>query len=129
MPSDRVRLVLLALAAIQLATAAAIIVAPGAFYDAVANFGARDDHLLRDNAAFPLASALLLWLAVERTSWREPVLLLVWLQYVVHAANHVIDIGAAEPGWVGPVDVASLAAVGALGAWAWRQAASGTVAA
>jgi uncharacterized protein YjeT (DUF2065 family) len=104
---------LVALAAAQLVQGLLLALAPGAFYDAIANFGARNDHDLRDMAAFYLASAVVLAVAASRPSWRAPVLALVGLQFVLHAVNHLLDSGVADPSWVGPFDTVSLA-LGAL---------------
>jgi hypothetical protein len=99
----------LALAAVQLVNGLLLAAAPGRFYDAIADFGPRNDHDLRDMAAFYLASALVLALAASRPSWRAPVLALVGLQFALHALNHLLDVGGAHPGWVGPLDLATLA--------------------
>jgi hypothetical protein len=115
---------LLALAGAQLATGAVLALAPGAFYDAVANFGARNDHDLRDMAAFYVASAVVLAVAAGRPSWRAPVLALVGLQYALHAVNHLVDAGGSDPGWVGPFDLVTLAA-GALLVLALYRSAAG----
>jgi hypothetical protein len=104
---------LMALAAAQLVQGLLLALAPGAFYDALANFGARNDHDLRDMAAFYLASSVVLAVAASRPSWRAPALALVGLQFVLHAINHLLDSGDADPSWVGPFDTVSLA-VGAL---------------
>ena len=98
-----------ALAGVQLVIGLAQVVAPGSFYDAVANFGPRNDHFLRDVASYYLASAVALAIAATRPSWRAPVLALVGVQYVLHTIGHVFDSGKADPSWVGPVDVATLA--------------------
>jgi hypothetical protein len=105
---------LIALAVTNLVLGLWLAFAPGAFYDALANFGARDDHFLRDNAMFYLAAAPTLALAVSRPSWRAPVLAVVGLQYGLHAINHLVDIGDADPSWVGPFDFVSLALGAAL---------------
>jgi hypothetical protein len=99
---------LLAFAAASLVQGLILALAPGAFYDAIAGFGPRNDHFLRDNAAFYLAAAPALAIAAGRPSWRAPVLALVTLQFVLHALNHLADIGDADPSWVGPFDFASL---------------------
>ena len=46
-----------ALAGVQAVIGLAQVLAPGSFYDAVANFGPRNDHFLRDVASYYLASA------------------------------------------------------------------------
>ena len=48
-------------------------------------------------------------LAARRPSWRAPALALVGLQYALHALNHLLDVGDADPSWVGPFDLVSLA--------------------
>jgi hypothetical protein len=113
----------LAVAGAQLATGAILALAPGAFYDAVANFGARNDHDLRDMAAFYVASAVVLAIAAGRPSWRAPVLALVGLQYALHALNHLVDAGGSDPGWVGPLDLVTLAAGAVLVLALYRSAA------
>jgi hypothetical protein len=99
----------LAVAGVQLITGLALALTPGAFYDAVADFGPRNEHDLRDMAAFYLASAVVLAIAAGRPSWRVPALALVGLQFALHAVNHLIDVGDADPSWVGPLDLATLA--------------------
>jgi hypothetical protein len=99
----------LAVAGVQLVTGLLLALAPGAFYDALADFGPRNDHDLRDMAAYYLASAVALAIAAGRPSWRAPVLALVGLQFGLHALNHLVDVGKADPGWVGPLDLAMLA--------------------
>jgi hypothetical protein len=37
-----------------------------------------------------------------------PVLWLAVLQYLLHVVNHLVDVGNAEPSWVGPIDVLAL---------------------
>jgi hypothetical protein len=51
--------------------------------------------------------------AAQRPSWRAPALALVGLQFALHALNHLLDVGDADPGWIGPFDLATLA-LGAL---------------
>lgn len=111
-----------ALASMQAVIGLAQVLAPGSFYDAVANFGARDDHLMRDVASYYLAAAFALAVAARRPAWRAPVLALVGVQYVLHAIGHVADAGRAEPAWVGPFDVAALAIGVVLIAGLYREA-------
>ena len=113
---------LLALAAVQLITGLALALTPGAFYDAIADFGPRNEHDLRDMAAFYVASAVVLGVAAQRPSWRAPALALVGLQFALHAVNHLVDVGDADPSWVGPFDLIALVA-GALLIWALFRAA------
>src|SRR3954471_755652 len=113
---------LLALAGVQLLTGLWLAIAPGAFYDALADFGPRNEHDLRDMASFYVASAVVLAVAAGRPSWRAPALALVGLQFALHALNHLVDVADADPGWVGPFDLLSLAA-GTLLIWALYRAA------
>jgi hypothetical protein len=114
---------LLGLAGVQLVTGLLLAFAPGAFYDAIADFGPRNEHDLRDMAAFYLASAVVLGVAARRPLWRAPALALVGLQFALHAINHLVDIGDADPSWVGPFDAATLAAGTLLVALLYRAAA------
>jgi hypothetical protein len=107
----------------QLGLGALMAVAPGTFFDAVADFGTRNDHFLRDMATFYLALGVVLLVAVDRPAWRAPVLALGALQYGLHALNHLLDIADADPGWVGPFDFLSLAVVAGLFLYALRTAA------
>jgi hypothetical protein len=113
----------LALAAVQLVQGLLLAFASGAFYDAVADFGPRNDHDLRDMSAFYLASAAVLAVAAARPSWRAPALALVGLQFALHAVNHLVDVGDGDPGWVGPLDVVTLALGALVIGWLYRAAA------
>lgn len=114
---DPLRPALQALAIVQAVIGLAQAFAPGWFYDTLANFGARSDHMLRDVATYYLASAVALWIAASRRSWRVPVLTVVLVQYVLHSLNHLLDVGKADPGWVGPADAISLIAIAAGLGW------------
>jgi hypothetical protein len=111
-----------ALAGVQLLLGLFQAAAPGRFYDAIADFGARNDHFLRDVATYYLASGLALAIAARRPSWRAPVLAVVGLQYALHTLNHLLDVGDADPSWVGPFDFVSLAIGTALIGWLYREA-------
>jgi hypothetical protein len=91
--------------------------APGFFYDHVGPYGARNDHYMGDTATFYLALAVLAFGAARRPSWRVPVLLLAVLQGGLHTINHLIDIGHAHPGYLGPLNFGSLLATTALLVW------------
>jgi hypothetical protein len=114
---------LLAVAGVQLVTGLALALTPGAFYDAIADFGPRNEHDLRDMAAFYLASAVVLAIAAGRPSWRAPALALVGLQFGLHALNHLLDVGNADPGWIGPFDLATLVLGALLIGGLYREAA------
>jgi hypothetical protein len=83
--------------------------APGAFYDAVAPYPPQNDHVLRDVGSWQVALGLAALLAVRRPSWRVPVLGLLTLQFAMHAVSHLVDVGDADPAWVGPVELVLLA--------------------
>ena len=46
-----------------------------------------------------------------------PVLAFALLQYLLHAVNHLIDVGDADPEALGPVNLVSLAVTTALLGW------------
>ena len=96
---------------------------PGSFYDRVANLGPRNDHVLRDVATLYMALGVALALAAIGPAWRLPVCAFAAIQYLLHALNHVLDAGEAEPAWVGPADALGLAVVGLVFAGLARAAA------
>jgi hypothetical protein len=75
--------------------------APGSFDAWVAPFGVRNEHLLRDLATVSLALGVAALLAATRPTWRVPVLAITLLQFTLHTLNHLLDIGQAEPSWLG----------------------------
>jgi hypothetical protein len=111
-----------AIAGVQLATGLWLALSPSTFYSALADFGARNTHDLRDMSAFYLASAVVLAISTARPSWRAPALALVGLQWALHALNHLLDVGGSSPGWVGPFDLLSIGAGALLIAWLYREA-------
>ena len=62
--------------------------------------------------------------AVRRVSWRVPVLFLVAVQYALHSLNHLLDVGEAHPGRLGPANLATLVAATVLLGWMLREAAT-----
>jgi hypothetical protein len=98
--------------------------APGTFFEEIGPYGTRNDHYMGDLATFYLALGAGSLVAVVRSGWRVPVLAVGFIQYVLHSLNHLIDIGDADPGWLGPVNLIALAATAALIGWmlkvAWR---------
>ncbi len=71
---------------------------PGGFFDAIGDFGPRNDHYIRDAAVFPLAMGVGFLVAAARPSWRAPVLAVAAVWYLAHAVNHLIDIGDSGAG-------------------------------
>jgi hypothetical protein len=94
-----------------------------ALQDPAPSVGAFNPHYIRDVASFYGAIGIGLTIAVNRVSWRVPVLALTTIQYALHSVNHLIDIGSAHPAWNGYFDFFSLAAATMLLAWLWRAAA------
>jgi presenilin-like A22 family membrane protease len=81
-----------------------MVIAPGEFYVLVGPFGERNDHYTRDNATFGLALGAAALIAIRLKSWRLPVLVVLALQFSLHAVNHLVDINAAHPEILGPID-------------------------
>jgi hypothetical protein len=89
-----------------------MVVAPHSFYRAIGPFGPANTHYIRDGATFSLALGAGLALAWSRPAWRAPLIAVSAVQFVLHAINHLDDITAAHPQWVGYFDFASLAGAG-----------------
>jgi hydrogenase/urease accessory protein HupE len=98
-----------------------MIFAPHTFFSSIGPFGVQNDHYLRDTATFNLAFGVCLAIAYRVPSWRTPILFCVTLQFALHAINHLADIGAAHPYWIGPFDFASLALATAALGWLTRE--------
>jgi hypothetical protein len=79
-------------------------VAPGAFFELIGPYGVRNDHFIHDTASFQIALAVPLLVAVRRPSWRVPALAANAIQWGLHAISHTIDIGNADPTWIGYFD-------------------------
>jgi hypothetical protein len=90
-----------ALAAYELALGLWMVLAPRSFYDAVGPFGPYNAHYVVDTATWQLAFGVVLAVAVRRPSWRVPLLGFAVVQFGLHALNHIVDAGEADPGWVG----------------------------
>jgi hypothetical protein len=117
--TDLTGIVLGVVAAAQVLPGLLAFVAPGAFYDLVAPFPPENQHLIRDVGSWQIALGLAAAVAVRRASWRVPMLAIPTLQYGLHTISHLIDIGDAEPAWIGPAEfvilaVATLALAGLL---------------
>jgi hypothetical protein len=119
--ASTVRVGLIAFAAYNYAIAALMIFAPHTFFTDIGPFGVQNNHYLRDTASFELAFGIALTLAYRRVSWRTPVLGCVMLQFALHSLNHLLDIGAAHPYWLGPFDVTTLSLATLALAWLTRE--------
>lgn len=91
--------------------------APGFFHEEVGPYGPRNDHYMGDLAGWYLALGMVALVAVRRASWRLPVLVLAFLQNALHTINHLIDVGEADPEWLGPANLGSLALAAVLLGW------------
>lgn len=110
-PSSAVSVALGLLGVYHLGLGLLMAVSPGTFFDLIASYGTQNDHYIRDTSTFYLAMGVVQLLAVRRSSWRIPVLAFTALQYALHVVNHAIDVGETDPGWMGPANLVSLAAV------------------
>jgi hypothetical protein len=117
-----VRAGLIAFAVYHLTIAALMTFAPHAFFTDIGPFGIQNDHYLRDTATFNAAFGATLLVAYRRVSWRTPALFCVALQFALHTINHLADIGAAHPHWLGPADFAALALSTLVLVWLTREA-------
>lgn len=108
---------LVAFALGQLALGALLWLAPGFFYENVGPYGPRNDHYMGDVATFYVALGAVTLVAARRAAWRVPVVALALAQYALHSVNHLIDVGEADPGWLGPANLAGLAATAVLLGW------------
>lgn len=103
-----IRFGLVSFGVIQLAIAALQVFAPGTFFEEIGPFGERNDHYIADGAAFVAGPAIAALLAVRRPSWHLPVLVVITAQTGLHALNHLVDIGEADPEWIGVADFVAL---------------------
>ena len=91
-------------------------VGSGSFSQTLADFGPRNDHLVHDFGAASLAIGAGMLLAVRRTSWRTPVLIVATVWNGLHAVSHLVDVTAASSPAIGIGEAALLVAgTGVLG--------------
>lgn len=102
------------LGAYHLALGAIMTLSPGRFFESIAAYGVRNDHYIRDVSTFYLALGVVLLVALVRRPWRVPLLAFAAAQYALHSINHAVDVGDADSGYVGPVNLISLALLTAL---------------
>jgi uncharacterized membrane protein len=117
------RALLMAFAAVQLVIGLLLWLTPGFFFEEIGPYGPRNDHYMGDTATWYLASGAALLVAARRAAWRVPVLFLVAVQYALHSLNHLLDVSEADPGWLGPANLVSLALATVLLVWMLREAA------
>jgi hypothetical protein len=111
------RILLLVFAVGQLVLGALLWLTPGFFFDEIGPYGTRNDHYMGDLATWYLALGGVALVAVRNASWRLPVLVLAFIQYALHSFNHLLDVGEADPEWLGPANLASLVLTCVLLGW------------
>jgi hypothetical protein len=111
------RALLVIFAVVQIVLGLLLWLAPGFFFDEIGPYGTRNDHYMGDLATWYLALGGVALASVGRVSWRLPVLVLAFAQYALHSFNHLLDIGEADPSWLGPGNFVSLVLATALLAW------------
>ena len=102
---------------VQLALGLLMAAAPGTFFEEIGPYPPQNDHYIRDVATFYLALGAVSLIAAKRPSWRVPVLCFALIQYLLHAVNHLVDVGDAETEALGPVNLVSIALTAALLGW------------
>jgi hypothetical protein len=112
-----VKTLLLVFAVAQVVLGVLLWLTPGFFHDEIGPYGVRNDHYMGDLATWYLALGAAALLAVRRVGWRLPVLVLAFIQNTLHAFNHLLDVGEADPGWLGPANLVSLVLVSVLLGW------------
>ena len=108
--------------AVQLVLGLLLWLFPGFFFDEVGPYGVRNDHYMGDLATWYLALGAATLVAVRDARWRVPVLAVALIQNTLHVVNHAIDVGDADPDWLGPVNLVSLALTSLLLAWMLKVA-------
>ena len=84
--------------------------APGTFFEFIGPYGIRNDHYIHDTASFQIALAVLLLVALRLPSWQVPALVGNGIQWGLHTISHAIDVGGADPHWIGYFDLIALLA-------------------
>ena len=124
MNEPRLRTILLVVAVYHLVLGAFMFFAPGAFYDSLGKFPPENHHYIKDTSTFYIAFGVGVFIAVRRRSWRVPLLLVMTVEYAIHAINHLVDVGEASSDFTGWFDFFAIALVtlilAALTTFAWR---------
>jgi hypothetical protein len=114
--------VLAVFGAVQLVLGLLLWLTPGFFFDEIGPYGVRNDHYMGDLATWYIALGAATLVAVRDARWRVPVLAVALLQNTLHVVNHAIDVGNADPEWLGPANLVSLALTSLLLAWMLKVA-------
>ena len=122
MTESAMRLTLGLAGAVNLAVGLLALIAPDTFFDDIGRYGIENSHYVGDNGAFTAAAGAGLLLAINRPSWRAPLLWVGAIWFGLHALNHLFDIGEARSDARGIFDTVSLAVIGILTAFLAREA-------
>jgi hypothetical protein len=114
--------VLAVFGAVQLVLGLLLWLTPGFFFDEIGPYGVRNDHYMGDLATWYIALGAATLVAVRDARWRVPVLAVALLQNTLHVVNHAIDVGNADPEWLGPANLVSLTLTSVLLAWMLKVA-------
>ena len=115
--SDKLKPLLLIVGGVQLATGLLMAIDPGTFFEEIGPYGVQNDHYIRDAATFTLALGMVLTIAAFRPRWRVAAIAGALFQFALHAINHLVDIGEADPERLGPTNFVLLALGAALLGW------------
>jgi hypothetical protein len=105
------------LGAVQLVLGLLLWLTPGFFFDEIGPYGVRNDHYMGDLATWYIALGAATLVAVRHARWRVPVLAVALVQNTLHVINHAIDVGEADPEWLGPANLVALALTSVLLGW------------
>ena len=94
---------------------------PEFFHESIGPYGERNDHYMGDVASWYLALGAVALVALRWQLWRVPVLGFSCIQYALHSLNYLIDVGEADPSWLGPANLVSLVLTTLLLGWMLRQ--------
>ena len=122
MTESAMRLTLVLAGAVNLALGLLALIAPGTFFDEIGRYGIENSHYVGDNGSFTAAAGLGLLLAVNRPSWRAPLLWVGAIWFGLHALNHLFDVNEAQSDARGIFDTAALALVALLTAFLAKEA-------
>lgn len=115
------RILLIVFAVTQTLVGLLLWLTPDFFHDEIGPYGPRNEHYMADLATFYIALGIVGFVAVRRLSWRVPILAFAVAAYTLHSLNHIVDVGDADPSWLGPANLASIALGTLLLAWMLRQ--------
>ena len=122
MTESAMRLILVLAGVVNLGVGLLALIAPGTFFDEIGRYGVENSHYVGDNGAFTAASGLGLLLAVNRPSWRPPLLWVGVVWFGLHSLNHLFDISEARSDARGWFDTVSLGLIAVLTAFLARDA-------